>query len=483
MYPRHGATRRLLLVYSVGDTAARLAGRVAHIGYDVQRLCKIDEAPRLAATEPEYAVILIGTSTGRVSRFDPAILDTVGAIRRASSRSQIVLLLPMTANVDDCCQAIEVGITGFVEVDCGEVDLETLGRRLNEAFQRYERLVAATESLHSAEPSDTTPIIGQSRLMAEALAQAARAALVSDAPVLIQGESGTGKQLLAEMIHRLDPKRGKQPFLTVNCASITGTLAESALFGHVQGAFTGATRPRAGYFRTADRGTILLDEIGDLEMTLQPKLLRVLQNGAILPVGADAEVTVDVRVLAASNRPLPELIENGQFRLDLYQRLNVIPLEIPPLRERPEDIETLVPFFVRKYARYYGRQIKHIDHRVYEFLQGCALDGNVRELENTVRRILALKTSGDEILLTDIPESLRRKRHTTPSETVTREMVESACQMIERGQVTLPEFVAECERQVLATAIRRSTGPATDLAGRLGLSRRTFYNKRRKYSL
>ncbi len=255
------------------------------------------------------------------------------------------------------------------------------------------------------------------------------------------------------------------------------------MFGHVQGAYTGATRPRAGYFRTADRGTILLDEIGDLEASLQPKLLRVLQGGAILPVGADAEITVDVRVLAATNRPLDELVERGEFRLDLYQRLNVIPLEIPPLRERPEDIKTLVPFFVRKYGRYYGREINRIDHRVYEFLQGCALDGNVRELENTVRRILALKTGGDEILLTDIPENLRRSRSPRRSETVTRDMIDAACQMIERGQVTLPEFISECERKVLATVIRQSTGPATDLAERLGMSRRTFYNKRRKYGL
>ena len=176
-------------------------------------------------------------------------------------------------------------------------------------------------------------------------------------------------------------------------------------------------------------------------------------------------------------------MEQGKFRLDLYQRLNVINLDIPPLRERPEDIEALVPHFVGKYAGRYGREIRRIDRRVYEFLAGCSLDGNVRELENAVRRILALKLDGHELLLTDIPPSLRRRESRPRSDLVTRELVENACHLIETGRVTLPDFVAECERQVLATAIGRSAMPASDLAARLGMSRRTFYNKRRKYGL
>ncbi len=483
MHPRQGATTRLLLVHPVSVTADQIVDWLARRAYEVRRLERAEDAVRVAAAEPEFPIILVGDATQRTERFDGTLLDAVAAIHRASSRSQIVLLLPISVDVDTCCRAIESGVTGFVEVDGGAIDLETLDRRLAEASQRFERQVEATESLHRGQPTDTTPIIGRSRLMTETLARAARAAQVSDAPVLIQGESGTGKQLLAEMIHRLDPKRRGHPFVTVNCASIAGTLAESSLFGHVRGAFTGATQPRAGYFRTAHPGTILLDEIGDLDMPLQPKLLRVLQTGLILPVGADTEVAVDVRVLAATNRPLADLVEGGEFRLDLYQRLNVIPLEIPPLRERPEDIDVLVPFFVNKYGRYYGRRINRIDHRVFEFLRGCALDGNVRELENTVRRILALKTVGDEVLLTDIPESLRRRRRPQPRELVTREMVETACRMIERGEITLPEFIAQCERQVLAAAIEQSNAPATTLAERLGLSRRTFYNKRRKYGL
>ena len=227
----------------------------------------------------------------------------------------------------------------------------------------------------------------------------------------------------------------------------------------------------------------MLDEVSELELCLQPKLLRVLQEGLILPVGSDMEEAVDVRVLGTTNQHLADAVEAGRFRLDLYQRLNVITIEIPPLRERPEDIEALLPFFVRKYARYYDRRIVGIDRRVYEFLSTCGLEGNVRELENAIRRILALKTSGDEIVLTDIPESLRRKRWVDERQMVPAEVVENASRLIEQNVVTLSDFVAECERHVLANVIDRSQGPKADLARKLGLSRRTFYNKRRKYGL
>ncbi|MCP4246130.1 MAG: AAA domain-containing protein [bacterium] len=447
----------------------------------------LSAAPHIAATEPVFPVILICHPVGgRIARLDEAVLDTIAQLRRASSLSQIVLVIPPAVGVDTCCLAIEQGASDFVEMRQGHVDGELLARRLDQARQRYDRQVAAAESIHSRESYDQTGIVAQSRAMSEVLSRAARTAQISDVPVLIHGESGTGKQLIAELIHRLDAKRAAKPLLTINCAAITGSLAESALFGHVKGAFTGATQERAGYFRAAHRGTILLDEIGELELCLQPKLLRVLQEGLILPVGSDTEVPVDVRILAASNRNLGELIERGRFRLDLYQRLNVVSVEIPPLRNRPEDIEALVMFFVRKYSRYYGRRIVGIDQRVFEFLSSCPLQGNVRELENAVRRMLAMKTSGDEIVLADLPESLRRQwaaARSSAGPVVSRDIVENAAKLIEQGVVTLPDFVAECERQVLADVLGRFQRSKTDLAQALGLSRRTFYNKRRKYGL
>ncbi|MHC4610241.1 MAG: sigma 54-interacting transcriptional regulator [Planctomycetota bacterium] len=484
MHPSEGVSARVLVAHPEQVTRAALARFLSQSGYLVTQVGDLADLPRLAATEAVYPVILIAGAVGdRVARLDPTVLDTVAQLGRVSSLSQIILLIPASVDVDTCCQAIESGASDFVEINRGAVDEQVLVRRLEQGMQRYERQSAAAQSLHSAEPSDHTGIVAQSRAMADVIAHSARAAQVSDAPVLILGESGTGKQLLAELIHRLDPKRCDAPFLTVNCAAITGSLADSALFGHVKGAFTGATQERAGYFRAAHGGTILLDEIGELDPCLQPKLLRVLQEGLILPVGADVEKAVDVRVLAATNRPLEELVEDGRVRLDLYQRLNVISIEIPPLRERPEDIEALLPFFVRKYARYYDRQIVGVDRRVYEFLSTCSLEGNVRELENAVRRILALKTSGDEIVLTDIPDSLRRDRRPNGNQVVPREVIDNVSRLIEQGALNLPDFVAECERGVLANVLSNSKAPKSDLARKLGLSRRTFYNKRRRHGL
>jgi len=479
------ATGRLLIVHPEPKLSTTLEEALSRRAAVVRRVHTVAEATRALTVEPVFPVVLISAhaGTGRISQLDEQLLDTISAIHRASAESQIILLVSDTVSVETCCRAIECGAGDFLEVSGGRVDEQALSRRIDQAMRRYERAVAAAASLHSHQHFDQAGIVAQSRLMADVLTRASQAAEISDAPVLIYGESGTGKQLLAEMIHRLDPKRGDQPFLTVNCAAITGTLAESAMFGHVKGAYTGATDKRAGYFRAANHGTIFLDEIGELEATLQPKLLRVLQEGLILPVGSDIEEPVDIRVLAASNRRLSDLVEEGSFRLDLYQRLYVISIEIPPLRERPEDIEELVPYFVRKYARQYGRDIAHVDRRVYQFLSTCALEGNVRELENAVRQIVAFKTSGDEILLADIPASLRRQCVKPTRPVVPRELVENACDLIDRGVITLPEFVAECERQVLANAIHRSTRPSADLAEKLGLSRRTLYNKRRRYDL
>jgi DNA-binding NtrC family response regulator len=473
----------LLLVHPENDVGLAVARAASQLSFAVRLERSAAEALRVAATEPEFAVILLAWYGERAGCLEADVLEKIASLNRASSMSQIILLTSGRIGLESCCQAIECGVSDFLEVPAAQVDSDALARRLNQARQRYQRLKAASHSVHDDLSSDRTGIVAQSALMSGVLSQAYRAAQVSDAPVLIQGESGTGKQLIAELIHRLDPKRRDKQLLVVNCASITGTLAESALFGHVKGAFTGATETRAGYFRTAHGGTVLLDEIGELESCLQPKLLRVLQDGVIMPVGSDAEQTVDVRVLAATNQSLQELIERGRFRLDLYQRINVISIRVPPLRERPEDIAVLLPFFVRKYAGYYGREITSIDPRVYEFLSSCALDGNVRELENAVRRILALKTGGDEIRLADIPESLRRRRRGNGGHRVPRELFEHACHLIEQGMLTLPDFLAECERQVLAGAIESSTANSTDLAQKLGLSRRTFYNKRRKYGL
>lgn len=411
-------------------------------------------------------------------------LGLLRTIRKVAPSSRIVALIQSGADLDLCCQAVTLGVTGFVEWDARQGS-SMLMECVDEALQRFEATREEHAALHSGHLFDQTGLAGQSRVMAELLLQVRRAAMISDAPVLIHGESGTGKQLIAEAIHRLDAKRQGHPFLSVNCAAIHGTLAESALFGHVRGAYTGATEARQGYFRAAGRGTILLDEISELESPLQPKLLRVLQEGTVLPVGSDVEAKVTARVIAASNRPLPALVEEHRFRLDLYQRLNVISLNIPPLRDRPEDVPLLVHFFLRKYASYYPAGIDEVDPRVYEVLTQSIGSGNVRELENTVRRILAFKEAGHRLELSDLPAELlecRRRRNSDESEAFAA-LVSAACEMIRSGRWTLQTMVDEFERLALREVLTTSDATHVALAQKLGVTRRTLYNKIQKYEL
>ncbi len=326
---------------------------------------------------------------------------------------------------------------------------------------------------------DTVGIRAISPAMQSLILQVYRGAQVSDATVLIQGESGTGKQLLAEAIHQLDPKRGKLPFVPVNCAAITGTLAESELFGHTKGAFSGATDPRLGYFRTANRGTIFLDEISELPLYLQPKLLRVLQERRVMPVGSDREESIDVRVIAASNVSLQEKIAKGEFRLDLYQRLNVIHLTLPPLRQRTEDIPLLVQHFVKKYQHYSLHPIVDIDTRVFELLKRKAGAGNVRELENIIRQSLVFKASGDRLELQDLPRTLLEgTEHAPAKEIIPSDIANNLVELIRSRRLTLKQVVETFEKSLIHRASKSSPAISkVELAKVLGMPRRTLYYK------
>lgn len=488
MHPSHVAAERLLLIHFNGPIRRSLCEQLTEVGYDVRGVETIDNGIGLLARDTAFPIILVvasGDATRMRTAYDE-LVEGIASLQSASSTSQILLVCDSNVDIAWCCHAINNGVAGFIEYDNDGIPDERLQSCLDHALARYERAVADARRIHDGSLADRTGIIGVSHGMARILSQAARAAEVSDAPVLIYGESGTGKQLLAEMVHRLDGKRSDKPFLSVNCAAITGSLAESALFGHVKGAYTGATEPRSGYFRAAVGGTVFLDEVGELCPTLQPKLLRIMQEGMVMPVGSDREHSVDVRVIAASNRRIPALVEAGDFRLDLYQRLNVISLELPPLRERRDDIPLLVDFFVKKYANLYGKPIEHIDRRVYELLTDTSLEGNVRELENTIRRALAIKDHGVELTLADLPASLlarHGRQMVEQAPVIDTETIKNACQLITTGRLTLPEFIEQCERLVLAHTMKSNEMDHADLSRQLGVSTRTLYNKRRKYGL
>ncbi|MCC6964816.1 MAG: sigma 54-interacting transcriptional regulator [Nitrospira sp.] len=312
--------------------------------------------------------------------------------------------------------------------------------------------------------------------------QVLKAAKLSDAPVLITGESGTGKEVVAMAIHRLDETRAKGPFIAVNCSAVSSSLAESEFFGHKRGAFTDANSDRQGYFRAAHGGVLFLDEISELDQSLQPKLLRALQERSVRPVGEEKEQTIDIRIIAASNKDLPAEVARGAFRMDLYQRLDVLSVRLPPLRARKEDIEPLVRFFVKKHASCYAGVIQAIDSRVLELLTTLDYEGNVRELENLVRKILFHKETGDTIAMADLPSEIVARMcdgHLSDSLEI---FADALLEKVKQG-LSCTEALAECERLLLARAMQESHGSRSKMAAILKLSPRTLFNRLRARGL
>jgi len=315
-----------------------------------------------------------------------------------------------------------------------------------------------------------------------------RISVVSDIPVLLLGETGTGKELLARAIHRLDPKRCEGPFVPVNSAAISSTLAESEFFGHRRGAFTGAIRDRPGLFRAAHGGVLFLDEVGDLTADLQGKLLRVLQDGRILPVGGEREVAADVRVVTATNRDLDRAVRNGSFRPDLFHRLQVLTVRVPALRERREDIPHLVEHFIQMYGERTDGPIA-VSPSFLEAIERLPLEGNVRQLEGVVRQALLRRRRESALSLTDLPPL--EMRTLVPLDSGRHEGTYvrkgdpafDAVEILSRHGWSLARSLDECELRLLQAALRESRGNRSRMARLLGVTSRTIYNKLHKHGL
>lgn len=317
---------------------------------------------------------------------------------------------------------------------------------------------------------------GSDRLL-PILKRARKAAEVSDVTVLLEGETGTGKQVLAHAIHVLDMKRRPFPFVTVHCGTISESLAESELFGHQRGAFSGAVAQRKGLFQAGRGGTLFLDDVNDLPLTLQPKLLDVLQRGTIRPVGSDAEVSIDVRVIAAANQPLEPLVRAGHFRPDLYHRLNVVRLVLPPLRERRGDLACLLLAFARRHSRLY-QPIAGIEPGLLVFLESQPLYGNVRELENAVQRMLFLKAEGTSLTLGDWMAQLGPEA-TQDRVDLLAESASAMWQTISNRGVGYEQALQEVEKRVLETASKVPGSTRRQIAQQLHISERALYYKMR----
>ncbi|RIK84074.1 MAG: sigma-54-dependent Fis family transcriptional regulator [Planctomycetota bacterium] len=342
---------------------------------------------------------------------------------------------------------------------------------------------------HDDAPAAPLPgIIGSSPAMAEVY-RTTRQVARSSASVLLLGETGTGKELIAHAIHHLSDRRDR-PFVRVNCGALSESLLESELFGHVRGAFTGAIDNRTGRFEAAHQGTIFLDEINSTTLHLQVKLLRVLQEREFERVGDTRTVRVDTRIIAASNRDLLELALAGSFREDLYYRLNVVPIFLPPLRERTEDVPTLVTHFLNYYNEKNDRYVAHIDPRAIEALQRYAWPGNVRELQNYVERAVVM-APGDEFTFELLPEAVRTGRQSKSLgpramtfEELTEELVVQGLSAAGAEADDLhSRIVNSVEREVISQVMAMCDSVQIKAAARLGINRNTLHKKLKEYGL
>lgn len=323
---------------------------------------------------------------------------------RADYPEVVVVVITAYGTVESAVEAMRAGAYDYITKPVHAEELELVSKRALQHLQLLEENRALRSSLDAKYGFEN--IIGRSRSLLYILDMAARAAQ-TDATVLIHGETGTGKELLAKAVH-FNSSRREKPFVTINSGAIPKDLLESELFGHVKGSFTGAVAHRTGKVETADGGTLFLDEIGEMPLELQVKLLRLIQQGEIEKVGAPTSSTVDVRVIAATHRNLEAMIEDGTFREDLYYRLSVIPLELPPLRERLDDIPQLVQHFFAKAKRKHGREDLVLPISLLPYFSNYRWPGNIRELENIVERLVVL-TPGNEITISHLPAFLRKE--------------------------------------------------------------------------
>ncbi len=389
-------------------------------------------------------------------------LATLARLRERQVDAQVVLISGH-GNIESAVRAIKMGAFDFVEKP---LSLEKTVLVIRNAL-RQRRLEAENRDLR-ARVDRTQTMVGESSAMRQLQEQVAMAA-PTNGRVLIYGENGTGKELVARTIHALSRRRASA-FVEVNCAAIPEELIESELFGHVRGAFTGAVADRRGKFEVADGGTIFLDEIGDMSLKTQAKVLRVLQEQTMDAVGGTTRIKVDARVLAATNKDLQAEIRAGRFREDLYFRLNVIPIFVPPLRERQEDIPLLADHFMAEFAREYGRRVKSFDGGALNVLQRYAWPGNVRELRNVIER-LVIMVPGDMIASPDLSF--------LDSSGVAHPQVTE----LHAERQTLHEARDQFERDLILRTLAEQQGNMSRTAEVLGVERSNLYRKMKAFGI
>ena len=382
-------------------------------------------------------------------------IETLKKVKEMESTTEVIVLTGQ-GTIENAVQATKLGAYDYLTKPCQLTELCVLlqkaleKRQLNRENVHLKRLVKDVCG---------TPVMVGNSIAMNAVYKMVDKVAASDAVVLIQGESGTGKELIAQMIHQRSIRANK-PFVVINCATLQEALLETELFGHVKGAFTGAVESRIGLFEVADGGTLFLDEIGELAINTQAKLLRVFQSGEIRRVGDNKAVNVDTRIIAATHRDLAGEVKNGRFREDLYFRLNVITLSLPPLRDRLEDIPVLINYFLDNFCR--NRQKKILLPEAMTAMTQYHWPGNVRELKNTIERLVVM-TEGNSISIEDLPENIRLVSSTTAEGTEV--------------------ILSGVEKKHILKVLHEKQGNKTLAAEALGISLKTLYNKLKVYHI
>lgn len=444
---------RLLIVEDDPTLRAFLEAAAADQGLTPQIAARGDDALRILAKQ-DFDLVLTDVKLPGA--------DGLAVLRAARERNPETQVVMMTAyaTVDLAVEAMKAGAREFLQKPFTAEALAMLWQAARERINLRRDVEAMSRSREEPE------IYGEQGGLREIMSVVRRVA-PGDATVLITGESGVGKELVARALHRLSGRPAAR-LVSLHIPSIPETLVEAELFGYVRGAFTGAQKSRAGLIELSDEGTLFLDEIGDLPLQTQSKLLRVLQERKFRRLGANEEMSVSTRIVCATNRDLSADVRNGRFREDLYYRLNVVPIEVPPLRQRPEDIEGLVELFIRRHAIRLRSPARRVSPEVMAAYRAYSWPGNVRELENVICRALALAT-GEEI--------------DRPYIETTAESSQGIATDIARGGFSLPEYLAHQEKVAIRTALSLEGGVKSRAAERLGIARTTLLEKISKYGI
>ena len=437
----------------------------------------------LSGVLPEYALSVQEASTGLAAiecvgkhDFDLVLMDVrmpemdgLEALMKIKALDPRIFVVIMTAhsNLEDAVTAIKGGAYDYVEKP---VQPDKLAAIVKKALETQEMVSSLAISAPVLDDDVDTEFVGSSKKMREIFDLINRLSQV-DTTVLIRGENGTGKELVARAIHFNSPRKHGE-FVAINCGAIPESLMESELFGHEKGAFTGAVERKIGKFQLANKGTIFLDEIGELKPDMQVKLLRVLQEKRFTPVGSNREVASNARVIAATNRNLEKMIEEGTFREDLFYRLNVMPIFLPPLRERLEDLENLISHFVRRFNRKMGRQIHGFSVEALQVLRGYRWPGNIRELENLVERSFIIENSA-VIQASSLPENVREQQSD-----IAFDLPGSYA-----GPLDFDRFKEETEKEFIVQALKANRGRINQTVAQANIPKNTLLRKIKKYGI